>query len=299
MHASKGILRLSAGARDLLTQRDGRTEVVGTAALEATVGVMDGVLQRIDIGDTNDRRTAPLIGRLVGRGFREAVDEAMPDERAGQTLRYLLLEELPVARLISGYAALYRQPTTVSANAPVLPADICAGWAHDGTMMVAIDETGQIPVPMGPEISRDDPADPDPDAWHPMAPLPAGAMRRRRLVDVAGGDPLAVQAMFRDTHVEPGGAVTVLHEYDVRAAVDPASLEMLEATATPRVLPWPECPAAAASAGRLVGRSAHDIRTLVRQDFRGLSTCTHLNDLLRSLGDIGALSQTLRTHLAA
>jgi hypothetical protein len=298
MHASKGILRLSAGARDLLTKPDGSTEVAGTAEVEATVGVVDGVLQQLEVGDADDCRTAPLVGRLVGRGFREAVDEAMPEERAAQTLRYLLLEELPVARLISGYAALYRQPATMSANAPALPADICAGWAHDGTMMVAIDETGQIPVPMGPEISRDDPADPDALAWHPMAPLPPGAMRRRRLVDVAHGDPLAVQAMFRDTHVEPGGAVTVLHEYDVRASVDPTSLEVLDATARPRVLPWPECPAAAASAGRLVGRPVGDIRTFVRQDFRGLSTCTHLNDLLRSLGDIGAMSATLQARLA-
>jgi hypothetical protein len=64
------------------------------------------------------------------------------------------------------------------------------------------------------------------------------------------------------------------------------------------VLPWPECPAAAASAGRLVGHPVTDIRGVVRQDLRGVTTCTHLNDLLRSMGDIGAMTATLRARLA-
>ena len=59
--------------------------------------------------------------------------------------------------------------------------------------------------------------------------------------------------------------------------------------ATPRVLPWAECPQAAASAGRLVGQRVADLRALVRDDLVGTSTCTHLNDLLSSLSQAGRL----------
>ena len=56
----------------------------------------------------------------------------------------------------------------------------------------------------------------------------------------------------------------------------------------PRVLPAPECPAAAASAQRLVGCSLGQLREHVASSFTGTSTCTHLNDALRALGDLDA-----------
>jgi hypothetical protein len=235
------------------------------------------------------------VGQQVASGFRALVDQVLPDHREAQTPLYLLLEELPVAMLISGYAQLYRRPAEMSARAPGLPADICAGWKGDGSMMVAIAETGQIPVPMGPAAPALDAE--DPLRWHDMPDLGRGAMRRRRLVDVTWGDPVVVGAMFRDTHVEPDGTEAVLHEYHVDVAVDPSSGRVLTCVATPHVLPWPECPAAAASAGRLVGHGVDEIRTLVRGELRGTSTCTHLNDLLRSLGDVGPLLATLETRL--
>ena len=64
-------------------------------------------------------------------------------------------------------------------------------------------------------------------------------------------------------------------------------------SAVPRVLPFVECPVAAASADRLVGQSIEATRDYVRRELRGTSTCTHLNDLLRSLGDVGTLASTL------
>ena len=115
-------------------------------------------------------------------------------------------------------------------------------------------------------------------------------MRRRRLVQVTAGDPLVVWAMFRDTHVDPSGAETVLHEYSLNAVVDPESMVLSNCVATPQVLPWVECPAAADSAPRLNGHAAAEIRDLVRREFRGTTTCTHLNDLLRSLGDLAVLA---------
>ena len=64
---------------------------------------------------------------------------------------------------------------------------------------------------------------------------------------------------------------------------------MLEATADAGPLPAPECPAAAASISRIVGREVSTLRDLVRHGFSGPSTCTHLNDVIRSLADVRTL----------
>ena len=115
-------------------------------------------------------------------------------------------------------------------------------------------------------------------------------MRRRRLIDVTWGDPLVVSAMFRDTYRPADGAESVLHEYTVDAAVDPRTLVVMSCTATPRSLPWRECPEATGSARRLEGHPAEELRRFVRVELTGTTTCTHLNDLLRSLADVDVLA---------
>jgi len=65
------------------------------------------------------------------------------------------------------------------------------------------------------------------------------------------------------------------------------------------VLPWQECPAAAASAQRLVGIDLAEVVARVRADFVGPSTCTHLNSTLRALADLQALQRLLVEDPAA
>jgi hypothetical protein len=48
-----------------------------------------------------------------------------------------------------------------------------------------------------------------------------------------------------------------------------------------------------ASARRIVGTTADDLRSRVRTDLTGTSTCTHLNDMLRSLADLPVLAAGL------
>lgn len=63
--------------------------------------------------------------------------------------------------------------------------------------------------------------------------------------------------------------------------------------ATARVLPFVECPQAAASATRLAVMKVLPIRPQVRAELLGPTTCTHLNDTLREIEDIVALAPLL------
>jgi hypothetical protein len=293
-----GIL-LTGAARDLRSGEklyDAATcdaQVLGEASIGASLGANRLLAKLESTPHTSAGPLASLIGRPVGAGFRAAVDTCVPEERDAKTPLYLLLDDLPVASLIAGYADLYLsqadEPETKERRAAQsVKADICAGWASEATMMQEIDRTGKIPTPLGPPAPRLE-SDEDPSGWHAIPPLARGAMRRRRRIDVLPGETIEIDAMFRDSHVDSEGIETVVHEYALLATADPNNLEILSCQATPRVLPWTECPRAALSAGRLVGHCLDDLRRFVRADLVGTSTCTHLNDLLRSLADVEPL----------
>jgi hypothetical protein len=281
---------LAGRAQDVVTERDGTGSVTAAAELTATLDPARK-LQTLH-ADPDGALAAVLVGTPVASGFRRLVDAAVPEHRQAQSPLYLLLDDLPVAALISGYAELYFRPDLVGDRPSGHPrADVCSGWRADGTMMNAIRDEGRIPVPIGPvapplERQGDD------LSWHRLEPLPPGAMRRHRRLDVYRDGSLRIDAMFRDTHVDPDGVETVLHEYSIEAAVDDG-LRITSINATPRVLPWTECPWAAPSATRLCGEPVHGLRRLVRNNFHGVDTCTHLNDMLRSLADIAPLAALL------
>jgi Protein of unknown function (DUF2889) len=281
------LLRLAGAARDMVT----------TSATEITAGY--GEVDALLDGERRLRelRTVPehdgasrLLGAPIGSGFRAAVARAVPDEVAGGTPLALLLDDLPVASLISGYAQLYG-----GLAAPVIAdlsprADICSGWRRDGTMMdAARTGSGLLTIgPIAPSLADEHAA--DPLGWHDIGPLSPGAMRRRRLIDVhPDGGRWRITAMFRDSHLDDERVETILHEYSLTAEVDASTGTIVGCAAVPRVLPWVECPVAAASADRLAGTAIDEVRDRVRAEFRGTSTCTHLNDLLRSLGDVPTL----------
>jgi hypothetical protein len=158
--------------------------------------------------------------------------------------------------------------------------DLCSGWRSDGTMIRSIEAGQPFPVPdvtSAPDLGRPD----DPLAVHATGPLPFGALRRRRRVDLLPGEPGPVDATFRDTYQTHDGE-GVLHEYLLRTTLDAAG-RLGPVAAEPRVLPWVECPAAAEHVTLVSGAPAADLARLVPATITGLSSCTHLNDLLRSL----------------
>jgi hypothetical protein len=298
-----GPLVIDARARDLVTGPDG---VTVTGARQVTIGLTldDATREVLEV------RTAPpqpAVSRLVGTrvvgGFRRTLGELLPDERAGRTLTHLLLDDLPGAVLVSGYALL-RAGVVGVGPAPVggdgsahmaHMADLCAGWAADGSMMDSIRATGVIPTPYGPPAPTIEPPD-DELSWHGMAPLGLLATRRRRRLDLAPGDGAghhAVDLHFRDSYrggeSDDGGGESVVHEYTATATVDARSHRLLALTPRAQVLPWLECPGALASASRLVGATLAEVAGIVRRDLVGVGSCTHLNDTLRSLADLDAL----------
>jgi hypothetical protein len=326
---------VDARARDLRTNPDGTTDVVGEAGLRARISPSRELLEL----ETSPAVPAlrHLLGASVGPGFRSRVNELVTDVCQEGSLLYLLLDDLTGATLVSGYA-LHRggalDPPAVDSNpvpeveeilnshvsvedSTTPPAvasppprvtvsgvplftnqsDICAGWAHDATMMLHLRDTGRLPVPIGPTAPVLERAD-DPLSWHTMAPLAPHGVRRRRRLDLAAPDrPQAehqVEMHFRDSHVDEGGRETIMHEYSLTGTVDPAAGRVGSVSARVQVLPWIECPAALASAQRIDGMELAQLRPRVRKEFVGRSTCTHLNDCLRSLADVTALSRELQ-----
>ena len=99
-----GELVLIGMGRDLVTSLDGDTAVVDAGAFEATVDYANA--QRV-VALASTPAVAGLdrlVGRSASTGFRAALNEVV----AGQDLVgrpvYQLLDDLPVATLISGYS---------------------------------------------------------------------------------------------------------------------------------------------------------------------------------------------------
>ncbi|HET6965483.1 MAG TPA: DUF2889 domain-containing protein [Acidimicrobiales bacterium] len=291
-----GDVQLEAAGRDLWTGADGVPSVVAEAGMEATVAFgPNRALTAIRTDPPAGPALDSLVGARVSSGFRKALDRALPDEDRARSLRYQLLDELPTAVLVSGFAL---------AAADVHPprgtfdlrhnADICAGWATGATILVEGEALGHVPQVTGPvapplfdPADTTDPSRPsDPAAWHPVGPIGPHGMRRWRRIDVwrpEGTDGVAVEAFFRDSHVDAAGLETVVHEYLVTAELVPRTHVFRSCRADVGVLPWTECPGALASAGRLEGTTPDDLRSRIREAFTGTSTCTHLNDTLRAL----------------
>jgi hypothetical protein len=290
-----GPLVLNGRARDLATGPDGTATVLAVSECAARVDFTGGQ-ELAEISTIPDRPALQaLLGRRVSSGFRAAVMAADPRLSEQDGLLNLLLDDFPVATLVSGHAVGAGLASTGRSVLSVRPRaqpsqfkrDLCAGFADGGTIMNDVDTTGRPPLVTGP------PAPPltssDPLSWHETGPLPPHAMRRSRRMDVTPGPLAAIDVLYRDSHADQDGAETIVHEYTVSATVDTADGVLVSCSATPRVLPWVECPAAALSAGRLAGLPVAGLRKHVRETFLGTSTCTHLNDTLRSLEDIPAL----------
>ena len=300
-HGLRHGLTLVGHARDLLTDADGSTRVAGTAEMDVELTYAGGAIVQSVRTTPEVANVAALVGKAATTGFRAVIDSDT-DARRGQ-LVYLLLDEIPVSTLVSGYSVMHatsrgdleaavvdqmRRP-----GPPIHGPDACAGFQIGGVIMTSRD-AGQQAVVTGPDATPVvDPG--DPIGWHEIGPLPVEAMRRARRHDLWLDEDglLQIDTFFRDSHMAPDGLETIIHEYTVTASIDPVAMRVVTCEAIPRVLPFVECPQAAASAGRLAGMAVMGLRPRVRAELLGASTCTHLNDTLREIEDVVALAALL------
>jgi hypothetical protein len=284
-----GELRLLGQARDLRTDSAGQAQVLATATTQ--VVSVAGTVVALTTDPEID--LAGLID-VPAKSFRRHLDRVHPQLTEDGSLLGLLLDEIPVAQLISG-AARRLVPHLPGAGTTRMhpPIDVCSGWKADGIKIRSLNSglgmIGRLGCP-APVLATDDPL-----AWHPTDTLTRpGDMRRRRRLDIcAEGGTFHVEGMFRDTLIEGDGVDTVVHEYALAATIDIATGTITSVTAEGRALPGLDCPAAVASAQRIVGQPVAEVRRLVRDSFDGPTTCTHLNDELRALGDLHALLGSL------
>jgi hypothetical protein len=290
-----GPIAMVASGRDLLTTRDGRAVVLDAARLDVVAHYFEGTVTAIT-ALPHDPAVPKLVGTRIHAGFRPAVEAALPGERASRRVRFQLLDELPAA-ILAGGRSLRAAGIPIERKGKMLPVDLCAGWADGGTLLTGFSDFGP-PLHVGPTAPVVE-SDYDTLAWHEMTPLPPHGTRRRRRLDLWEEDGgVWVDCFFRDSHVDADAVETVVHEWTVRAQVDPATRGFMSGAAQMGPLPYPECPAAAASAGRLAGMPLDGLRRAVKTSFVGPSTCTHLNDTLRSMEDVGALLDALHAHEA-
>ncbi len=274
-------------ARDVRTDASGAVDVIEDVVVRAHL--TDRVIDDIT-GD--DHRLSRLWGTRVGPGFRATVNALLGPDVERATPLHLLLDDWVGANLVSGYGIQHAAIINgVEERMAGVVADhlagICSGFAPDAAVVDFTRRNLLMPCVHGPVA----PPPPGGGAMHPVEPLRAHGMRRMRRLDVRpdDGSSATFDAHFRDTHVDGPGTETIVHEYTVVGTVDVATRTITSLEAAARVLPWQECPGALASAARVQGMAIAELRDHVRTEFVGTSTCTHLNDTLRCLGDVGAL----------
>jgi len=277
-----GPVHVRASGRDLHTDAHETSVALRELRLDVTVDLLGGVLTGL-IAQPAEPALSGLVGASATRGFRRTLDGLLPGEGATGSLRFQLLDDVPIALMLSGrvlrVAGISMRREGVGRN---LPVDICAGWVEGGTLLAGYGDVGP-PLTTGPAAGAVAPPD-DLQGWHGHDPLPARATRRRRQLEVwvAHGTGW-IESFFRDSVSDADGVETVVHEYTARSAVDLGTRRVVSCEAVNGHLPYPECPGARASAARLVGQPLAGLRSTVLEQLRGPATCTHLNDALRSM----------------
>lgn len=292
---ANGAARFVGAGRDLITRRDGATEVLATDAV--SVDVEPATREIIAVSWSRADPTPGLVGARVGRGVRQVMADAMADEVQRGSLMVQLLDDLTGASIVAGFAlSLWgsgSEGLTVGPAARRQMEGVCLGFAP-GSSSLAPD--GGVNRYSSSEV--DSLADPEDLAgWHELPARSEMSLRRARRIDVRLDDiaegPIEIDSMFQDSATTRSGGRRGVHQYGVMAAADPESLRMLSVAANPSILPYEECPMATAGLTTLVGRTLPELRDFVPATLKGVRGCTHLNDAMRALSCVGDLSRRL------
>jgi Protein of unknown function (DUF2889) len=301
-----GTMRLIGRARDIVTSRAGGAPILCAEDSFDAVLKADRTIVSIEADPPR-----PDLNRLVGtRGggrLRHALEQFIPEERRNATPLYLILDDISGASLVAPWAwSQWEKNWLDSPEARVTRPQleemiqkmegICTGFAPGSSSLDPgrVSNESQDGTPT-PDLQHPE----DPEGWHAFTVQDTVGMRRARRIDVTLGEVIAVEAAFQDSAAKPDGTRAALHEYQLRATADPKSLRLLSIEATPRVLPFGECPGAVANISRLLDSELSQLRQTVLDQLPGTLGCTHLNDALRALAEVPALVHHLRDAIDA
>jgi hypothetical protein len=299
-------MHMVARARDAITLGSGGAlQVCADEGFEArvmpdrTIAAIAAQPPRIDL--------SCLIGTRGGGKLRLALEELIPQERRNATPLYLVLDDISGASLVAGWAWSQWDPDWLTARrVGISPEDwgrmmrertgVCTGFAPGSSSL----DPGRVIASTGGTPTPDLRHPQDPEGWHVFTLQKTVGMRRARRIDVwMEQGSVMVDSAFQDSASKPDGTRAALHEYQLRATADPVSMRLLSIEATPRVLPFSECPGAVTHLSRLIGAELTTMRQRVLDELPGVLGCTHLNDALRALAEVPALVGRLRGALAA
>lgn len=288
-----GRLRFDGIGRDLVTNT--RQAGVVTDHVELRVEIDPAERRVVALWSSEADNSSALIGRRLGREVRDAIERTMSSQLDRGAVVIQLLDDLVGAWIVSGVAlttwgvpAVGPPLLTVRGDRKQM-AGICLGFAPGSSGLAR--DGGYAERINTPEVEAIEAID-DPLAWH-AAPYRTGmSMRRARRMDVFTGSEIEIDSMFQDSSTTPSGARIGIHEYSVSARARPASSALTAIWATPRILPYRECPLAAPGIASLVGTRLPDLRDRVLNQLDGVKGCTHLNDAVRALFAAGQLAES-------
>lgn len=286
-------------ARDMATAASGAGVVAAEDRYEARVSA-DRTIRAIEAWPAR-----PDLGQLVGeRGggrLRGALAQVVPQERAGATPLYLILDDLSGVSLIAGWAWSNWKPDWLAQIRAAMGGprgeafnksreNVCIGHIPGSSAFAPDRNTDFSSVTPAPDLRN--PL--DPEGWHAFPGREGASLRRARRIDVSVEDGrIVIDSAFQDSGSLPDGSRAALHEYRLGLTADLTTLEVLSVTAEPRVLPFVECPSAMGNLKRLVGTRLPDLRESVLAQLSGPAGCTHLNDALRALAEAPTLAAML------
>ena len=286
---------MTGEARDLITQADGATRVADEGRFEILTSPRREILTIATAPDIAALHR--LVGERAGANLRLRIGAAIPHHKKAGTPLYQLLDDFCGASLVAPWAWSLWDPDwmrravfTAGRNGSMQ--GVCVGFAPGASSLDAHgnnDPLAHNATPI-PDITNPE----DPLAWHEMIAQEGTAVRRLRRLDIwREAGVLHANLHFQDSATTPQGGRAAVHEYLATATADAQTFELLSLNADPRILPYPECPAAVPLAGAMLGQKLTGFRASVLETLPGTRGCTHFNDVLRSLADLPALAATL------
>ncbi|HEX7872762.1 MAG TPA: DUF2889 domain-containing protein [Sphingobium sp.] len=282
-----GPVRITGRGRDLLTPADGGApRVIADERLDATVTPLKEIVALTT--------QPPLLGadELAGKHALIGYRARLRDIEQTDGPLALLLDDMVGTNIISGWVwsrwLTDRKDKMAFIGDPTVMANACLSYAPGST---ALENDGYLDkVDFVPPLGRAD----DPIAYHSLQPDCDRTMRRVRRIDLWREDGLLwMDAMFQDSGVLPGTRRSAIHEYRLCASADAAGGELLSLDAHWGVLPHGQCRQGPETLAALPGTALAALRPHVLRELRGTAGCTHLNDAVRSLAEMGALAKRL------